>query len=236
MLVTRSLFVSALVTLSLPSTLFAADLAEPDVIQDNWKCGSKIDLSPSVTARFNPDYIFEKADKLPTFMAGVIRDPSGLKFSSVFVDTEMGWRGFAVEGQASFFNAYAAPGSGRAILFSMLSSEGPGQTYTVLSTRDGFKTVACGEVPAPDTTLDTLDYMQIQTFDLDDKGKGRLTGVVQFSEARPTECFQSTTDDGGLHWTKPSRTTPCIDNTFQEIGRASEETGPLHDLRTYSNN
>jgi hypothetical protein len=236
MFLVRLFLLSSLAVAVLPAALFAADLPQPDVIQESWECGSKIDLNPSVTASFSSDFTFEKSDKLPTFMAGVLRDPSGLKFSSVFVDGEMGWHGFAVEGQASFFNAYAAPESGRAVLFSMLSSEGPGQTYTVVSTQDGFKTVVCGKVPAPDTDLGTLDYMNIQTFDLDDKGNGRLTGKVNFSEEKPAECFQSTTNDGGVHWAKPNRITPCVDKVYQEVDRAPDETGPLHDLRTYSSN
>lgn len=236
MSILHPLLAIGLVGLLLPATVAAADITEPDVIQESWQCGSKIDIIPSVTDRFSPSHVFEKADRLPTFMAGEIRDPSGLKFSAVFVDTEPGWRGYAVEGQASFFNAYAERSGGRAVLFSMISAGGPGQTYTVFSTKDGFETVACGELSKPDANLSTIDYMQIKTFDIDEGGKGRLTGFVRFSEERVPECFEATTDDGGTHWSKPKRIQPCIDNAFQELDQVPEEAGPLQSLRMYSSN
>ncbi|MGO7335691.1 hypothetical protein [Rhizobium leguminosarum] len=219
-----------------PAISLAADLEQQDVIQESWQCGSKIDVSPSVTARFSPTYMFAKSDSLPTFIAGEIRDQPGAKFSAVFADTDAGWQGYAVEGQASFSNAYASSATGRAVLFSMISTEGPGQTYTVATTQDGFKTITCGELPAPDTKFETLDYMRIESFDLDEKGHGLLTGVVRFSDDRPAECFQSVTEDSGQHWTKPSRTKLCIDDAFNELAPLPQESGPLHDLRMYSGN
>lgn len=41
-----------------PAISIAAELAQSDVIQDSCQCGSKIDVSPSVTARFSPTYTF----------------------------------------------------------------------------------------------------------------------------------------------------------------------------------
>lgn len=230
---THALFLAGLYALLVPPAI-AADMPDSSPVQDDWKCGSQIEIVPRVTDRFKPDYIFTKRDDMPTFLAGSIVEPMGGKFSAVFIDGEDGWLGYAVEEQAGFSNVYVARQGGRAVLFSMIDVEGPGHTYTVLSTQNSFKSVACAELAAPDVELGTLDYMQIRAFDLDERGKGRLTGIVSFADERAAECFQSTTNDDGRHWSKLHRIEPCIESAYEQVSAMAAEGGSLEDLRAYS--
>jgi hypothetical protein len=231
----RTLFISAVFVSLAGTSAFAADPAFPPVIQEDWTCGTLITPTPFVTAFFTPTYTVEQSEQLPTFMAGEIKDPAGGKFSALFIEKSNGWQGYAVESQAGFSDAFVSRNDGKVVLFSMVNSEAPGHAYTVVSTQDGFKTLTCGELPAPDTKLDILDYMQIKTFDLDEKGHGELTGIVRFSDEKKSECFRATTDDNGRTWTKPKRVSgACIDSIVEPLEPVPELSGPLQNLKAYS--
>jgi hypothetical protein len=231
----RTLLISAVFVSLVGTSALAADPAYPTIIQEDWTCGTKITPTPFVAAFFTPTYTWEQSEGLPTFMAGEIKDPAGGKFSALFIDMPDGWQGYAVEGQAGFSDAFVSRNDGKVVLFSMVDSEGPGQSYTVVSTQDGFKTVTCGQLPAPDTKLDILDYLVIRTFDLDAKGHGELTGIVRFSDERKSECFRATTDDSGRHWTQPKHDSGiCIDNVVEMLQPVPELSGPLQNLKAYS--
>lgn len=197
------------------------------LIQDDWQCGSKVEPSAEIAAFFEPDHAFGATELLPTFVAGTLKDPQGGRFSMIFHRQEIGWAGYAVEPQAGFWNAYVSGVGPEVVLFSAINVEGPGQEYTVVTTRDGFETITCGTLPAPDTALGTLDYMSIEKFELDAAGAGRIEGIVSYSDSRPADCFVSTTRDAGRNWSVPSREGACIESVFQELKPIEPQEGPV---------
>lgn len=206
---------------------YSAD--RPPIIQDDWTCGKAIELTPDITAFLSPSYIFTAPEGASgphsrSFVAGTLRDPAGGRYSMLFVDGEEGWKAYPVEEQAGFSSAFMNEQTGRTVLFSMINVEGPGQTYTVVSTDDGFKTVTCSEIAAPPTELGTTDYMQIDQFRLDGTGKGKVEGSVSFGdESRKAECFEVSTENGGKAWSAPKKKADCVDNQIYSLSPAPEE-------------
>ncbi|QKC72175.1 MULTISPECIES: hypothetical protein [Mesorhizobium] len=228
-----TILASACMGISSAEIVYADEPAHNPVISDHWACGSRIEVSPEIVASFHPTYVHPAKDKLPAFVGGFVKDmENGGVYSTIFVKEADAWKAFAVQEQASFSNIYVHAETGRAIFFSMISVEGPGQSYQVLSTRDGFATVKCGEVPAPKTKLDTLDYMQIRSVLLDAAGDGSLDGIVHFSEERKPECFTASSKDGGLNWSAPAKTDQCIDSVVEVLAPFDEGSGPVQDLRS----
>lgn len=193
-------------------------------------CGASVEPTPAAVAYFTPTYVYEGSDTMAMFLAGAVRDPDGGKAATLFVRTDDGWKGVMAEEQADFVEARITYGS-RALLFSMIDVEGPGHSYTVLSTADGFKTINCGVIPPPPVDLDPTEYMRIISVEMDDKGNGLVRGTVTFNDEAPDQCFASTTGDGGKTWTVPSASAPCIADTTTALSPVAEDEGPMHDLR-----
>ena len=99
------------------------------LIQDDWKCGSPVELTPELVAFMSPEFISPASpesdgDKSRAFVAGTLKDPLGSRTAMLFVNGDDGWIAYPVQEQAGFSNAYVNSEAGRAILFSMI---GPGK-------------------------------------------------------------------------------------------------------------
>jgi hypothetical protein len=206
-----------------------ADDVEP-LVADAWECGTKVEPSSEIAAFFDVTYAYTGDDGRSAFVAGTLKHPDGWRFSMIFHRKEAGWQGYAVEGQAGFWNAFMSRDGSRAVLFSAINVGGPGQSYTVAASGDGFETIRCGVLPAPDTELGTIDFMTIDSFALDEAGKGRITGSVSYADGRPVECFESASDDGGVNWSQPKKLPACIDNSFMELAPVDGPDGPAADF------
>jgi hypothetical protein len=196
--------------------LLLAPPASAELIKEDWQCGQRIEVTAALLAHFTSSYAVSGDADMPSFVAGTLKSDEGETLSVLFVHGATGWAGYAVQHQGGFASVTTVAASKQAVLFSMIDVEGPGKDYTVISTDDAFKHIACGILPAPAISLGTLDYMSITSLELDSGGQGLLHGRVDFSQGRPPACFVSETKDGGKSWSVPRQTQPCASSNDPE--------------------
>ncbi len=113
-------------------------------------------------------------------------------------DGQGGWRAFMPRPGESVVAAYAARESGAMILVTQWQIEGPGQSWTLLRSSDGFATGECVTIDFPDALNQpswTMETLELRDLDIAANGRGEIIGVsntenhgallVRLSHARP---------------------------------------------------
>lgn len=179
--------------------------------EDDWICGAKIKTTSELVEAFVQDASlqgFGGDAKLPAFLVG--RLPGTELGTLIFVKKAERWTGYAIEDGGDVQGAYYLPGHGAVVVFSMLSRGGPGNSYTIFSTVDGFRNVRCANVDFP-TELNNPDwageFLTFKTFNSDVNGAGSLIGCadVTRNDRAFTSWFTYETTDGGASWGQPRK-------------------------------
>jgi hypothetical protein len=189
----------------------AADM--PAKVEEEVKCGQNIPISKRLLtlatglsaeisgangARNNP-YLISQMHNMSdaNFMLGGA--------TVVFVKTNV-WRAYMVA-EAEFVQGIRVSGDDRrVVLLTMHTVEGPGATYTVMTTPDSFETMTCAvlefpkELNKPDYRL---EYLEFADFNTTESGQGTLLGSATISDKDYWFTYQ--TPDFGMHWSEPSR-------------------------------
>jgi hypothetical protein len=208
MLRTRGLI--ALAALSWFPTISSAE-ESIDLWRPGWRCGSPLHLMGNHSRYLEVRYTFRAEEKLPSFVIGSLsKQDEALPIASdrpllLFTKIDDQWRIYPVEAAAGVYGVYLSPSSGRVVFFAMHDRGGPGESYTVVSTIDGFKSVRCGVLKMPDVARGSTDYMHITSFAGDDTGKLKVEGVINFASETPEMWFGATSEDGGKSWSTPKR-------------------------------
>jgi hypothetical protein len=177
---------------------------ETEFLWADWKCGQNVKLTRklihSVTSAANSFSGFRGGGGLPPFLVGNLSQELG---AILFIKHSGGWRAVALEEGATSYGVYVAPEKRSAVIFTMMSREGPGQEYTLYRSTDGLRSGACSTLPPPRAIPHYL-YMDIKDFNIDARRQGTVVGTVEFSEPKTkTVWYRSRTTDGGAHWSRP---------------------------------
>jgi hypothetical protein len=178
-----------------------AGAAEPESLWGDWRCGQRIHITRKLVDSMEWFAGMKAAEGMPAFLVGSL--PATSYGALLFVKDATGWRGYALQELAMPYGVYLAPKYRAAIIFTMLSTEGPGKEYSVFRTRNGFRTGNCSILPAP-TKLGTTDYMEIKDFNIGKNGRGAVAGTVSFAETDKTRWYRAKTMNWGKHWTRPT--------------------------------
>lgn len=174
-------------------------------------CGKPVRLTSSMVRKLSePDLAFPGQGKLPAFFVSSIRHSEDRRVDYLLVKRRGHWRGWIFAENSMGGGSFVAPRHGSAAMFAMWGVEGPGKDHTVLSTRDGFRTVQCAVLPAPpDPKGDgnyILDYMSILSFGGDQNGRAWLTGEVQWNDTAQPTRYQAR-GQLGRDWRTPVQTS-----------------------------
>ena len=129
-------------------------------------------------------------------------------FGAVFFirDGEDQWRAMLPRVGESVVAAYA-DNQGGVIVAMMWTSEGPGQQWMLLRSRDGLRTATCGEVPFPANLNEptwTMDFLSLRDLDVTSRGHGEIIGSSNPESGEPL-WFAYRTRDHGATWSAPRR-------------------------------
>lgn len=183
----------------------AAHAADP--VDLDWTCGQHIPLTKNLARAIVKDDAVEGgyAGKHPFLIAQTSVDSGGVILLTKRANR---WRAYAVESgggrQGGGYNAK----SGDAVLFSMLSREGPGQSYTVLTTRNAFATMSCATIAFPEEFNQptyAMEFLNFVDFNMEASGNGALIGSADLERDGKwlTRAYRYTTRDGGRSWSRP---------------------------------
>lgn len=202
--------------------LLHAPAVAASTILDDAKCGTEVTPTKSVLGSFIPSYVYEgETAALPKFIAGTYQERSedgtleGTLSLLFFSKADSSWKGVGVEPQASFSNVYVSPESGGAFLFSQIDIEGAGQSFATITTKDGFQTFACGELPGPSASGGN-DYISLRNFVMNSQGVGSVEEIVEPVDGSASRCYRAQTGDYGTTW-KLREMEQCIEGSFRPL-------------------
>ncbi len=212
----------------------AGEIASPFAAWDeNWTCGTAISVSePEVRAldALGRSTHYAGASKLPGFSVATLPSPElGLILLAKSSD---GWRAFPIEEGGASQGVFVAPEEGRLAIVSMLSREGPGQSFTLAQSDDGLRTLRCTEIPFPaelNKPAWANEFLTPDHFNIDAKGRGTLIGsaFVDRNGREQTLLYRYTSNDGGLTWSAPKRINHRVrrppDGIFTQLPDETDE-------------
>ncbi len=191
--------------------VFSADM--PKGTDENLSCGSVLPINKKLVtlatadgselagargARNNP-YI------ISSFHGNGEDDSWVLGGTVVFVKNN-GWKAFLVSEEETVEGIRVSGDDRRVTIFTMHTAEGPGASYTVVTTPNSFETLACGTLEFPKELNHPAyndEYLLFTDFNSDESGKGRLIGQASIGEK--DYWYSYNTEDFGLHWSNPIR-------------------------------
>lgn len=141
-------------------------------------------------------------------LIGTLRAP---EYGTVaFVRTKGIWRAYAIEANARPQGVFASS-NGKVFAWSMVSTEGPGNSYQGMSiAATGARFCTRVKFPA-DLNNPTWanEFLDLQRFNIDGAGKGALIGVLETDTNGGTRTinYRYTTRDHGRRWSAPRPTT-----------------------------
>ncbi|MBL8548651.1 MAG: hypothetical protein JNJ73_01605 [Hyphomonadaceae bacterium] len=153
---------------------------------------------------------FAGAGQTPAFIAGGLspmRENAGDLYGAVLFLRAADGRWSAVlpkqgEGEVG---VYRATNSDALVFVTMIQTEGPGPSWTVVTLRGGAG--KCVSVPFPDDLNKptyNLEFLELTDFDIGANGRGELIGVSR-AEGRADWWYAYRTRNGGLTWERPQR-------------------------------
>ena len=172
-------------------------------------CGKPVKVTAKLVRSLGaPDDAFRGRGKLAPFLLAT-RVGEFEKVQYLFAKVRGRWRGWIYTTNAPAEAIHVAPRHGMAVMFGMWGVEGPGKEYTVLSTRDGFRSVQCNFLPAPPEPKSTEglwnnDYMEIIGFSGDARGRAKVLGSILREGAKRPEHYVSFARLG-RNWSTPRR-------------------------------
>ena len=133
--------------------------------------------------------------------------PSPELGSMVFAN-DGGWKGYSIETGGVIQAVRLSGDERRVMIFSMLSTGDPGQGFTVMTTGDGFHTMACTYLAFPDELNKPSwrgEFMTFSGFNAEENGQGVLIGSAEVGEApnTKTKWYSYQTKSFGAQWTGP---------------------------------
>lgn len=152
------------------------------------------------------------------------------------------WRAFFLAESEDAVGLYAAPSTGAMIVVTMLQTEGPGPSWTLVHSDDGFATGFCSVVNFPHA-LNSPDYrgeyLEISDLDIDARGRGEVVGVAHVErDGRDRELwYMYPTRDGGATWGAPrrlSRQRPARRGLYEAVADAPAPDDLVQDLQRYA--
>lgn len=129
----------------------------------------------------------------------------------VFVETKAGWRAFVPAYGETAVALYASTAGPEAFLVTQLQIEGPGQSFTVVRSRDGFASGACATLDFPPLLNNpgwAMEYLSPDGLQIDARGRGRLlaSGEIDAETDAPVMTWWAyPTTSAGRRWGKPKR-------------------------------
>lgn len=125
----------------------------------------------------------------------------------LFVRTGDGWT--AAHAPNGEFTVATARTADAALIVTQHEVEGPGQTYTVIRSTDGFQSETCDELVFP-SVLNQPSYatetLVVDRIEIAANGRGRLvaSGEIDIETETPTtRWWEYRTSDGGATWSGP---------------------------------
>ena len=185
------------------------DPDEESLWNEAWLCGKEIAVTRRLFDAIERHGSFEGhpgGEKVPPFLIGNL--PSPYPGMILFVMEQQRWTGYAVQEGAGAQGIYCAPRTGTAVIFAMHISGDPGVDYTVVHTRDGFKTIGCTTLPFPGELNQPSwqgEFLSFRDFNADESGRGALVGSADVvrDDRDATWWFRYETADAGASWSAP---------------------------------
>ncbi len=154
---------------------------------------------------------YEGSGAIPAFLVGSLsssrdtEDRDEFFGAVVFVRGADGWRAFMPMNGEDVVAVYAGEG-GAIMLATMWTTEGPGQSWTLLRSSDGLATGACTQVAFPATLNEPWanEFLDLTDFDINARGRGEIISVAN-TEARGDLWYRYSTRDHGATWSAPQR-------------------------------
>lgn len=198
-------FGGLVVTCMVAGFVMAADLTstEEDPTAD-YACGTKVTGAKADIVAAGSDGAWSNATG-PVDHAIVVWQKSGpyptVKVAARTADNH--WRALAIESGASLQRGFTTP-TGQIMLFTMHSVEGPGASYTVMSSANGGVDFQCGEVAFPKALNNPTyknEYLELESYQGTANGEGMLfTRSVTEDSSSIAKFYTYSTHDGGKSW------------------------------------
>ncbi len=182
----------------------AADMSAEDV---DWTCGKMFAVTRDLGRRAVAGGTIRGASataRAPMFFAAQLPELGTL----LFVKRSRGWTGYAIEDGGAIQLVRRSAQNDIVVIFSMLSREGPGHSYTILSTRNGFADIACSTLDFPKDLNEPdyqNEYLELVDFNIDASGAGTLIGsaTAERDGKTVTRIYRYRTADTGRSWSQP---------------------------------
>ena len=205
-----------------PRSVGADEMSAADAI--DWQCGKEFvlqrEMVPAIVTNAN---IIGSAGKDfgKPFLVSEIDDM--MLGTTLSVRTGSAWQNYAIEDGGRVQGAKMTADGKRALIVTMLSREGPGTSFTIVSTGDGFASFACAQLAFPDT-LNKPDW-QGEFLALTDLNGTDDRNLVLIGNARsgdePEEWYRYESPDGGKSWSKPTK----LDQKPEKLAGSFAEVG-----------
>jgi hypothetical protein len=186
------------------SQSFGADSSCGNIVEPN------NDLIKAIMARSALN-AFAGNSKVPPFLEGI--EPQILKNDEVndhqgsvlFVKRDAKWTLVAPYDGEADQGIFVSPQSDEVFIFTMLATEGPGSSYTLVRASDRFNKFDCLTIPFPKSVKNPENFLELQDFNLDAQGNGSLVGSADIERGRGSKVswFRYSTSDFGRTWSAP---------------------------------
>jgi hypothetical protein len=134
-----------------------------------------------------------------------------------------GWRAVLPSAWESVIAIYQNGESGETVVFTTVQTEGPGQSWTLVRSSDGFARAQCSRVHFPEELNSpnwSNAYLELVVFAIDAGGRGFIIGraLVEGDGAEEYQLYIYNTRDSGETWRgpHPSRRAPTARVTHFE--------------------
>jgi hypothetical protein len=222
--------VTALATLVMPRV--SSDAADLSVNGADWICGKAFAVTRGLgrlalraeTMRGASGQGEAKRKRTPPYFVAQLPDLGTV----LFVKRGPAWVGYAIEDGGAIQSVKQSDHDRTVIAFSMLSREGPGNSYTVLSTRDGFASIVCSSLQFPKELNEPMylnEYLAFVDFNMDTSGVGTLIGSAHIERDGQsiTRTYRYRTQDAGVSWSEPELMEALarpLSGVLRDAGRA----------------
>lgn len=174
-------------------------------------CGLPLQVTKRLVES-NDGYIgYAGKSRVPAFLAASEPDTgTNHRGTTVFVRMGKKWKAFA-PWEGEFSQGIFVGIKSDVFIFTMIMTEGPGSSWTLFLSNDGFATARCVSIPFPSELNQPAyngEYLEFQDFNLTSQGEGAVVGSADIEREGSTSqtwWFKYTTTDSGRTWSKPIR-------------------------------
>jgi len=188
--------------------------AGPAFAQEELPCMAPIAITPQLVEQAG-QYDFRGyagSANVPAFLVGFLsptrytEDRDDIFGTVVFVRGDEGWRAFLPSNGKDAVAIYATD-AGAVMIATMRTSEGPGQSWTLLRSPEGLASGACSVVAFPSELNKPSwnnEMLDLTDFDINAHGRGEIIGMGS-TEERGDLWYVYRTRDYGASWSAPQR-------------------------------